>query len=137
MHDEELRDALADAEAALTRARQAADAPPENPLDLARGAAALFKSRRRRDAHFPKGLFNEYPWDMLLVLFRAWPDREEFRMVDLFTQAGVPQATAVRTLEKLEKLGLVEKHIHENRQKTRVRLTDDALERMRCFLSAA
>ena len=94
----------------------------------------MFRERRWRDRWFPGGLFGEPAWDMLLVLFRGHDEQAELRQIDLFNEVGVPHTTALRTIEKLEKAGLVERLVGGSIYRKRVvRLTADAIERMeRC-----
>jgi uncharacterized membrane protein len=129
MDEQELRDALKTAQAALERATEALLTKDDgDQLDLSAAAASMLRERRKRDACFPPNLFGEYEWDMMLVLFSAG---QEMRQIDLFNQAGVPHTTGLRIMRRLEEADLVAiRGGGSIYQKRLVRLTAAAVERM-------
>lgn len=138
MDDRKLRKALSTAQQALSEAQSAIEITPRPADDLASAAANLLIERDRRNDLFPPGLFGDSAWDMLLVLFRAWPEQEEKRQLEVFSEAGVPQTTGLRIIERLESAGLVTRCQGGSTQRRRsLRLTKSALQRMRSFSGVA
>lgn len=74
---------------------------------LAPLAHALYQMRRVRDLRFPKGLFCEPAWDILLDLFAAHGESRQISVSSACIGASVPVSTALRWLAKLEERGLV------------------------------
>ena len=136
MNEEELRDALHSARDALDRANRALAADRStDAADVDAAAVAMFRQRRRRDACFPKGLFREPEWDMLLVLFKARGEQREMRQIHVFNEASVAHTTGLRMIEQLEQAGLIEcERTGPVARRRKVRLTEDAVARMTRFL---
>jgi uncharacterized membrane protein len=135
MDEQELREALESAQAALERATEALSKTGDgDQLELSAAAASMLRHRRRRDACFPPNLFGEYEWDILLVLFASG---EEMRQIDVFNRSGVPHTTGLRIMRRLEEARLVELRGGGSIYRKRlVRLTKDAGERMQRFLTS-
>jgi hypothetical protein len=70
-------------------------------------AEALYVGRRIRDAMFPRGLFGEPAWDLLLDLFLTLRTEASVSLEQACSVTGVPRATALRYIEMLEDFGLV------------------------------
>jgi DNA-binding MarR family transcriptional regulator len=68
---------------------------------------AMLHARRRREEIISKGIFNDPAWDLLLVLYAARLANDRTRVTDLCRLAGIPDATALRWIEKLEQESLV------------------------------
>jgi uncharacterized membrane protein len=134
MDEQELREALKTAQAALERATEAlSKTDGGDQLELSAAAASLLRQRRKRDACFPPNLFGEYEWDILLVLFAS---SEEMRQIDVFNRSGVPHTTGLRIMRRLEEARLVELRGGGSIYRKRlVRLTKNAGERMQRFLT--
>ena len=101
---------------------------------LHRKVTEIFRARRRRDRHFPAGLFGEPAWDMLLELFAARLSDRQLTMSSACDAASVSTATALRWLSILEKAGLVEciDHPHDDRVRW-VQLSEVGFDRLHIF----
>ncbi len=97
-------------------------------------AISHYRSRRQRDGHFPRDMFGEPAWDMMLDLMLAGAHGRMLSASDLATGAGVPLSSGLRMISALERLGLVHRSIDErDRRRTIVRLTDTGVERMATY----
>ena len=72
--------------------------------NLARGIL-----RRQRDALFPKGLFGEAAWDMLLDLFVAKTEGRKIAVSSACIASAVPSTTALRWLRTLMERKMVQR----------------------------
>lgn len=112
--------------------------PPEEMSDaeIEHFVRAIIKSRRKRDALFPPGLFGEPAWDMLLELYAAkLAYRQEF-VSSLCIASAVPATTALRWIVVLENAGLVERRADRfDRRRTFVSLTDKGQSALEEFFS--
>jgi hypothetical protein len=104
-------------EAALAIVRQASArlnalseqfAPPGRD-ELRAVAERLYAERRRRDEHFPPGLFGEPAWDLLLVLYIAHEDGRDLGLDEAFAAARVEPPDGPALVERLEAAGLVQR----------------------------
>ncbi len=77
--------------------------------DRERLARIILKSRQRRAAGFPGVAFGEPGWDMILQLYIADCVGQPIDVTGLCGSAGVPKTTALRHLDQLERLQLVER----------------------------
>lgn len=102
---------------------------------LAAVARAEYASRRRRDGLFRKSLFAEPAWDMLLDLFAQRHERRAVSVHSLCIAAAVPQTTALRWINKLAEIGLVERRPcpHDNRV-IHISLSEEGLAIMERYL---
>jgi hypothetical protein len=99
-------------------------------------AEALYMGRRIRDAMFPRGLFGEPAWDLLLDLFLARRTDASVSFERASDVAGVPRATALRYLRMLEDFGLVTLSGSEIRGDDSVELSEDGIALMTAFFDA-
>jgi len=99
-------------------------------------AERLYCERRRRDEHFPPGLFGEPAWDLLLALFVAREDGREMNLRQASEAAGVTPAAGRTLVAKLERVGLVVRQRSQcDRRRHSVFLTDRAIERLNDYLA--
>lgn len=74
--------------------------------ELGQLAQEIVRSRQRRAAVFgDDDLFGEPAWDIFLALYLASEAQQKLSVTGLCDFAGVPLATGVRWIEKLEKGG--------------------------------
>ncbi|MGE0715947.1 MAG: response regulator [Alphaproteobacteria bacterium] len=96
----------------------------------------IIQSRQARDRHFPQHLFADPAWDMLLDLTLAKLSSKEISVSSVCLAAGVPQSTALRRLQDLERSGLVRRRRdRDDRRRIFVELTEDAMQRIFRFLT--
>jgi DNA-binding MarR family transcriptional regulator len=69
-------------------------------------ASAIAAVRRQRHRFIPNELLGEPAWDMLLELYCADKQNKRIYVKQACLAAQVPEATAVRTLDRLEELAL-------------------------------
>lgn len=77
--------------------------------DRERLARIILKGRQQRLASFPAVPFGEPAWDMILQLYIADCVGQSVDVSSLCGSTGVPKTTALRYLDKLEELDLVER----------------------------
>ena len=107
----------------------------KGPPDHAASAEALLAARRTRGEALGAGLFADPAWDMLLALFAAAERGEAMSVSRLCAAADVPQTTALRWLEQLERVRLVGRATDTtDARRTLVSLAPDAREKMRLLL---
>lgn len=125
-----------------------ADLSSENEMPAKRRAAdgeyalapdalrQVIKRRRARDKCFPAGLFADPAWDILLDLTIARIERQDLSVTDVCVAAAVPQTTALRWIETLEREGLIDR-VRDPRDSRRVivRLSADGWTRMERFFA--
>jgi hypothetical protein len=105
------------------------------PPDDAASAEALLTARRTRGEALGAGLFADPAWDMLLALFAAAERGEALSVSRLCAAAEVPQTTALRWLEQLERGRLIARAADAaDARRTLVSLAPDAREKMRLLL---
>jgi DNA-binding MarR family transcriptional regulator len=63
--------------------------------------------RLKRNEVIGAQLFRDPAWDMLLDLFASHERGEQLSMVALAHGSGVPQSTALRTIQRLEEKGMI------------------------------
>jgi hypothetical protein len=108
MREDELRRHVEAAKVSLERASQALDLGDTHAQVGVDAAREQLRFLRRRNAAFPAGLFGDYRWPMLLVLYVAHEEQREVRQIDAFRDAGVPHTTGKRIIDELVDLNLVE-----------------------------
>lgn len=107
------------------------------PPDLLRVATEMQRQREDRPRFFPPDLFAEPAWDILLALYIARGRGYRLKVSDACFEARVPATTALRWLDQLERLTMVQRR--KNRFDGRshlVDLSDDAVEAMNSYLAA-
>jgi DNA-binding MarR family transcriptional regulator len=76
--------------------------------ELRQLAQEIFRSRQRRAAMFrDDDLFGEPAWDIFLALYTAEEAQHELSVTDVCGAAGVPMATGLRWIGRLEKKGWI------------------------------
>ena len=66
---------------------------------------ALLHARRQRERIFGSDIFADPAWDILLELYAAGLAQRRVPTSELCNSAAVPQSTALRWIEKLDRLG--------------------------------
>ncbi|HWT14036.1 MAG TPA: hypothetical protein VN231_14880 [Allosphingosinicella sp.] len=99
-------------------------------------AERLYSERRRRDEHFPRGIFGEPAWDMMLALFIAREEGREVTFAEAYEAAGVRAGPGRALIRKLEATGILRRGPAQRDRKCQsVCLTDDAVERLSDYLA--
>lgn len=112
-----------------------ADASPDRMMDMKARVMQVIQSRQARDRHFPQHLFADPAWDMLLDLTLAKLSNKEISVSSVCLAAGVPQSTALRRLQDLERSGLIRRRRdRDDRRRIFVELTEDAMQRILRYL---
>ena len=108
-----------------------------NTTPLGQLAREIVRSRKRRTRVFGQaGLFGEPAWDILLGLYVAAEAQQRLNVSAVCELSGVPQSTALRWLEKLEKEGLVRRHPDPlDRRRFWMLLTERASSSLRTYLA--
>ena len=75
--------------------------------DLVWLAQRLTAARRRREDFLSPGLFSEPGWEMLLALYEANCAGHRVTSTNLCRASNAPQTTAIRWLDNLVELGLI------------------------------
>lgn len=75
-------------------------------------ARQIYLRRRARDRHFPKTLFGEPGWDMLLALYATAGDDRKQTVSGLADFAGSSLSTALRYMSVLSEEGFIERLAH-------------------------
>lgn len=131
-------------EAALTIVRQAtarlvalADRfSPGGGLALHAVAERLYSERRRRDEHFPSGLFGEPAWDLLLALFIAKEEGRDLSLPDAYAAAQVDPRQGPVLIDKLVASGLVlRSRAQHDKRRNSIMLTQQAIDRLSDYLT--
>ena len=107
------RHALDPAEAIERLEHGAAAAPPRpataSNIRLGEFVDRLRKLRMKRNEALGLHIFRDPAWDMLLDLFAAHERGQKLSVSSLCCGSGVPQTTALRTVQRLEKQGVIER----------------------------
>ena len=134
LHDRDFADMLAKTCSELALLQERFRSRPSKlvrPTDPAGVARALLAERRLRDSMFPKGLFGEAAWDLLLTLYVARAGGEELNVTKACKLTRTAFATMNRLLERMDKGGLIlRRPSAHKRSSTLVELSDDAAARM-------
>ncbi|HEY0114541.1 MAG TPA: hypothetical protein VGB54_02360 [Allosphingosinicella sp.] len=134
MREDDVRAHVKAAQSSLERAAKALEAQPSSQssgLDLAREQLLIL---RRRNASFPAGMFGDYRWPMMLVLYIAHEEGREMRQRDAFSESGVPHTTGKRILDELGSLGMIQVRSGDHARARRlISLSPQGVERMRRF----
>lgn len=93
--------------------------------DLLRMARHARESRKRIEPLFPKNIFRDSAWDMLLELFIAAEQNERLCVKDLIQLSGDSSTSAIRRIDQLEAAGFLRRQIDDQDQRrVWVRLTE-------------
>lgn len=104
---------------------------------LANVAHKILRQRRGRSEHLPPELFSEPAWDMLLDLFIAQMEQKKISVTSVCLVTPVPTTTALRWLDVLQSLSLIERHPSaDDKRVTFVRLSREGRNALRRYLSA-
>ncbi len=105
--------------------------------ELGQLAREIVWSRRRRGAVFGQdSLFGEPAWDILLGLYVAEEAQQRLNVSAVCEISGVPQSTALRWLEKLERDGWVRRDPDPlDRRRFWMLLTERASNSIRTYLA--
>jgi DNA-binding MarR family transcriptional regulator len=96
-------------------------------------ARMMFEGRNARARLFPRSMFNEPAWDMLLALYLA---KEAPAATDLAKWTNTPLTTATRWIVYLEVHRLISRGpCAADRRVQRIRLTDQARTKIKTLLS--
>jgi DNA-binding MarR family transcriptional regulator len=92
---------------------------------LAQVAWRILEQRRLRAKHLPAELFSEPAWDMLLDLFVMQIEQKRVSVTSACLATSVPQTTALRWLDILRNLGLIERYpSSQDKRTTFIRLSE-------------
>lgn len=96
----------------------------------------MISLRRVREEIFPKGLFADPAWDMLLDLYGAHIAQHRVPVSSLCVAAEVPATTALRWISKLDRMELInrERDPHDARR-VFISLRPDAVAMMRDYFA--
>lgn len=75
-------------------------------------AKHLYEMRRMRDQFLPPDLFAEPGWDILLLLYWAGETQQRMSVTAVCVSAGVPGTTALRWIQNLIEIDMIEKAPH-------------------------
>lgn len=98
----------------------------------------LIRLRRLRDQFFPRDLFADPAWDMLLDLMAARLDQSRVAVSSLCIAAAVPATTALRWIRTLTEHGLfVRRADPEDGRRIFIELSDSAGEALAAYFQTA
>jgi DNA-binding MarR family transcriptional regulator len=135
---ERVETALAIVRQAIARITALSDAigPALTGVSLRAVAERLYSERRRRDEHFPPGLFGEPAWDLLLALFIAREEGRELTLREAYAAAKVEPRDGPALIERLAEAGMVVRsRTPRDRRRPSVVLTGRAVERLSDYLA--
>jgi DNA-binding MarR family transcriptional regulator len=117
-------------------AAPAASPPPDIDRErLVDRARVIFAERKRRGEFFPRRLFNEPAWDMLLALYVTDSSGGRQTIGKLVSWIGAPQTTALRWIDYLESRQMLSRQQHvRDRRITFVDLTDKGKQMLENYL---
>jgi hypothetical protein len=103
---------------------------------LAHVARKIIANRRSRSEQLPAELFSEPAWDILLDLFIARMEQQQISISSACLASPVPTTTALRWLEVIQNLGLVERYPSpDDKRVTYVQLSSSGHSALRRYLS--
>ncbi|MEZ5708456.1 MAG: hypothetical protein R3E02_03590 [Blastomonas sp.] len=89
------------------------------------------KIRRNRNGHFSEDIFFDPAWDILVDLYAAELDGRQISISSACLAASVPRTTALRWIERLEELRLIERRADQlDRRRSNLSLTPKARHRL-------
>ena len=96
-----------------------------------------YRVRRTRDNYFPRQLFGEPAWDILLDLYINHAQGRKISVSSLCVASMVPATTALRYIAMLEDQGLLRKIASEHdRRVSLVELTDKGCAAMEAYMTS-
>lgn len=101
---------------------------------LAATARRILKVRALRNSVFGPDIFADPVWDMMLDLFVEASAKRDVTLTSVALASGVPTSTALRQLKDMERRGVVERLPARDGRMFHVRLTRDALCKLRLVL---
>lgn len=108
--------------------------PTGFPKARARFARETIRRRRKREEHFPSGLFADPGWDIMLDLYAAHYENAAVSVSSLCIAAAVPQTTALRWIAMMTDEGwLVRWADTADRRRAYLKLSDKARRRMDAY----
>lgn len=123
--------------AAYMTPRDMPDVPGEAVVD-AEMVRSLIRIRRLREQFFPRDLFADPAWDMLLDLLAARLERSRVAVSSLCIAAAVPPTTALRWIRTLAEHGLfVRRQDPEDGRRVFIELSDPASEALHAYFYTA
>lgn len=136
-----------DVEREIVRLEQGVDALKDRISEArsgARGEAitaaqvrAVLRARRAREALISRELFADAAWDILLELYASSLSQQRVSTTELTLASAVPATTALRWMEKLEDLGLLNRHPDRlDGRRVWVEISAEGEEKMRCCFEA-
>jgi DNA-binding MarR family transcriptional regulator len=103
--------------------------------DLLRMARHARDSRKRIEPLFPKNLFRDSAWDMLLELFIATEQNERLCVKDLIQLSGDSSTSAIRRIDQLEGTGFLRRQVDgDDQRRVWVRLTEKGYQALAAML---
>ncbi|WP_162232724.1 winged helix DNA-binding protein [Sphingomonas sanxanigenens] len=112
-----------------------AEAAPRR-RSIADFATGMLAVRSRRNEAIGADIFRDPAWDMMLDLLAAAHQGRQVSVSSLCYASGVPNSTALRHIEHLDQLGLVERTPDpEDHRRAFIRATDAAIESMSGLLA--
>jgi hypothetical protein len=100
-------------------------------------AVGLLKQQELRLAYFPRDLFHEPAWNMLIALFVAHHDKHPMNVKALTAFAGAPPTTSLRWVDHLHERGLIDRVTDSmDRRRVEVSLSDAGLSAMTKYLGS-
>jgi DNA-binding MarR family transcriptional regulator len=97
------------------------------PLPDPRLLRRIVRQRQLREEFFDKDLFADPAWDMLLDLAAARAEHVRVSVTSLCIASGVPPTTALRWINQMTQMGLLEREEDDcDRRRAFVRLSDKA-----------
>jgi len=101
--------------------------------DRGQTARRILAVRATRQRIFPSELFDEFAWNMLLILFAGHVENEEISERLLLSRSGAGQTAGRRWIGHL----VADGQVADRRDDDDVVLTPDCVTRMRLFLDQA
>lgn len=99
-------------------------------------AHRVMDARAKCAAYFPKGVFRDSAWDMMLELFIAGEERRVVCVKQLMAVSGESSTGAMRRIDRLEEVRLIRRRPDpEDHRRVIVNLTDSGREAMTALLT--
>jgi DNA-binding MarR family transcriptional regulator len=136
-HAQALQAQAAELAAVITGAADQAGGTLKTSNDTAALAKGLIRARDQRTKFFPRSLFSEPAWDILLELYAAELAQRKVSVSQLCADAGLPASTGLRWLSTLEANRLVVRFADPfDARRSFVSLTNEGLRSMESFFES-